>query len=265
MLVQWHSKSQVACNTCIVLRLLRHKKPSSTLRGSFGPPNPNRGCRSWSFRFIRCYSDGAPRQTHHSKGCWWADWSTAKVWQHPPRRQQLRRGPISPRVVCLASFAYGEGISVSLLQKSCLQFTFLGRRLTMAQSSISIIVKLHMSGIWSRVNQPRLQRCDQHSQSTPALWFFDPNRSNIWEDVVDLMHSAYTSKVAISGIASLEFRGLAICLVLSFKRWVVIFPIKSRPFCLGIGIFLCVGLRTNPSWKENVAISFANYLARFWR
>ena len=113
------------------------------------------------------------------------------------------------------------------------------------------------------MNQPRLQRCDQHSQSTPALWFFDPNRSNIWEDVVDLMHSAYTSKVAISGIASLEFRGLAICLVLSFKRWAVIFPIKTRPFCLGIGIFLCVGLRTNPSWKENVAISFAKYLARF--
>ena len=126
-------------------------------------------------------------------------------------------------------------VSVFSKFKSYLQFTFLGRRLTMmAPSSISMIVKLHTSGIWSKVNQPRVQRCcDQHSQSTPVLWLFDPNRSNIWEDVVDLMHSAYTSKVAISGIASLEFRGLAICLVFNLTRWTVLFPNQNSKLLFG--------------------------------
>eukprot|EP00913_Durusdinium_trenchii_P012302 g11551.t1 len=68
---------------------------------------------------------------------------------------------------------------------------------------------------------------------------FAQGDSNFAEDVVDLMHSAYTSKVAISGIASLERHAehtVALPRHLARGRGPVV-----RMFCHSLGYFFAVG------------------------
>ena len=189
VLVQWHRKNNVTCDTSIVPRLLRLLSQAQLSGGHLA-------CQiQWRLEGVRLLNKFTIRKD---------DGLT-----EPPPFDKIRPGDSSFAEdryhqcgLCALKDLHIEleGASVSELQKSCYDGTIQYQD----DSETSLVWDFEQS---QPAETPTIMWPAQSIYTRP-----NPNISNIWQDVVDLMHSAYTSKVAISGIASLEFRGLALYL-----------------------------------------------------